>query len=70
MNLAQELLESLGQSKDDMHLLDTVEKAEVKYAKEKKDAAAFGWDSFNQETIFKAYEKRAAAVRVLPSYSV
>ena len=53
-----------------MHLLDTVEKAEVKYAKEKKDAAAFGWDSFNQETIFKAYEKRAAAVRVLPSYSV
>lgn len=37
--------------------------------KKEKGRAAFGWDVFNQDSLFKAYKKRLAklpTVRVLP----
>ncbi|GAB9464181.1 Pre-mrna-splicing factor syf2 [Globisporangium polare] len=45
------------------HLKETAEEAEVKTKKnEKKEKrkAAFGWDVFNQDSLFKGYKKRLA----------
>jgi pre-mRNA-splicing factor SYF2 len=58
----QEHLEAMGVDGSDRHLLDSAEAAERAYARAEKEPAAFGWDSFNQATLYKAYEKRAAAI--------
>jgi pre-mRNA-splicing factor SYF2 len=58
----QDALESMGLHKGDLHLLDTAETAQRKYDKATKEETPFGWDSFNQDTLFRAYEKRIAAV--------
>uniref|UniRef100_K3WGU0 Pre-mRNA-splicing factor SYF2 n=1 Tax=Globisporangium ultimum (strain ATCC 200006 / CBS 805.95 / DAOM BR144) TaxID=431595 RepID=K3WGU0_GLOUD len=47
------------------HLLETAEVAELKTKKnEKKEKrkAAFGWDVFNQDSLFKGYKKRLASL--------
>jgi pre-mRNA-splicing factor SYF2 len=62
MSCLQEKLEAMGADGSDTHLLDSAEAAEREYAAAEKDPAAFGWDSFNQATLYKAYEKRAAAI--------
>jgi pre-mRNA-splicing factor SYF2 len=52
----------MGLEKGDVHLLDSAEAADRKYEKAKKEETPFGWDSFNQDTLFRAYEKRIADV--------
>ncbi|KAF1334814.1 Pre-mrna-splicing factor syf2, partial [Globisporangium splendens] len=47
------------------HLLETAEVAEIKTkknAKKEKRKAAFGWDVFNQDSLFKGYKKRLASL--------
>ncbi|CAL1404978.1 unnamed protein product [Linum trigynum] len=46
------------------YMLDTQEAAEVKYKKWDKDPAPFGWDVFNQRTLYNAYKKRTKNVNV------
>ena len=58
----QEHLETMGVSAEARHLLDSADVAQRGYERAEKDPAAFGWDSFNQATLYKAYERRAAAV--------
>lgn len=58
----QDALESMGLHKGDLHLLDTAETANRKFEKSQKEETPFGWDSFNQETLYRAYEKRVADV--------
>lgn len=60
--ILQDALESMGLDKSELHLLDTAEAADRKYEKAKKEETPFGWDSFNQDTLFRAYEKRIADV--------
>lgn len=45
-------------------MLDTQEAAEVKYKKWDKEPAPFGWDVFNQRSLYKAYKKRTKHVSV------
>lgn len=52
----------MGLHKGDLHLLDTAEAADRAHERAKKDETPFGWDSFNQDTLFRAYEKRIANV--------
>lgn len=41
------------------HLADTIEQAEMREAKKKrKNPDAFGWDVFNQDSLYRAHEKR------------
>jgi pre-mRNA-splicing factor SYF2 len=40
------------------YMLDTQEAAEEKYKKWDKKAAPFGWDVFNQKSLYNAYKKR------------
>jgi hypothetical protein len=52
-----------GLTTDQSYLFETMEMAHGKYdrkAKKDKNTAAFGWDVFNQDTLYKAYEKRLA----------
>eukprot|EP00622_Pseudochattonella_farcimen_P006311 FR742098.1.p1 GENE.FR742098.1~~FR742098.1.p1 ORF type:complete len:168 (+),score=33.96 FR742098.1:40-504(+) len=52
-----------GLTTDQSYLFETAETAESKYArrdKKENGKAAFGWDVFNQDTLYKAYEKRLA----------
>ena len=58
----QDALESMGLHKGDLHLLDTAEAADRAFQRSKKEETPFGWDSFNQDTLFRAYEKRIADV--------
>lgn len=46
------------------HRLQTAEQAEAFYRKREKKAAPAGWEAFNNKTLFKAYEKRAANLPV------
>jgi len=45
-------------------MLDTQEAAELKYKKWEKDPAPYGWDVFNQKTLYDAYKKRTKNVEV------
>jgi len=46
------------------YMLDTQEAAELKYKKWEKDPAPYGWDVFNQKTLYDAYKKRTKNVEV------
>lgn len=52
------LLDSNGLDMSKAYMLDTQETAEAKYKKWEKDPAPFGWDVFNQKTLYNAYKKR------------
>ncbi|XP_044487786.1 pre-mRNA-splicing factor syf2-like isoform X1 [Mangifera indica] len=58
------LLDSNGLDMTKAHMLDTQEAAEAKYKKWEKDPAPFGWDVFNQKTLYNAYKKRTKNVEV------
>ncbi|KAI3950761.1 hypothetical protein MKW92_049739 [Papaver armeniacum] len=52
------LLDSNGLDMTKAYMLDTQEAAESKYKKWQKKSAPFGWDVFNQKTLYNAYKKR------------
>lgn len=58
------LLDANGLDLTKAYMLDTQEAAEVKYKKWEKDPAPFGWDVFNQKTLYNAYKKRAKNIDV------
>eukprot|EP00210_Caulerpa_lentillifera_P005651 g5404.t1 len=58
----EDRLESMGLTPNQSHRLETAEIAEDKHRKNEKKSAPFGWDVFNQKTLYKAYEKRADKV--------
>lgn len=47
-----------------MHVLCLLQTADALYEKRKKKEAPVGWESFNQRTLYRAYEKRTANVDV------
>eukprot|EP00250_Pteridium_aquilinum_P017405 c23615_g1_i1 orf=966-1937(-) len=51
-------LELNGLETSKAFMLDTQESAEVKYKKWEKKPAPFGWDVFNQRSLYNAYKKR------------
>lgn len=57
-----ERLKELGLPPEKVCRIETAEVADAKYKKKEKKEAAFGWDVFNQSTLYKAYEKRADKV--------
>ncbi|KAJ4834535.1 hypothetical protein Tsubulata_013679, partial [Turnera subulata] len=58
------LLDANGLDMSKAYMLDTQEAAESKYKKWEKDPAPFGWDVFNQKTLYNAYKKRTKNVEV------
>uniref|UniRef100_A0A6N2M0G7 Pre-mRNA-splicing factor SYF2 n=1 Tax=Salix viminalis TaxID=40686 RepID=A0A6N2M0G7_SALVM len=58
------LLDANGLDMTKAYMLDTQEAAEAKYKKWEKDPAPFGWDVFNQKTLYNAYKKRTKNVDV------
>ncbi|KAJ8765160.1 hypothetical protein K2173_010651 [Erythroxylum novogranatense] len=58
------LLDANGLDMTKAYMLDTQEAAEAKYKKWEKDPAPFGWDVFNQKTLYNAYKKRTKNVEV------
>lgn len=58
------LLEANGLDMTKAYMLDTQDAAEAKYKKWEKDPAPFGWDVFNQKTLYNAYKKRTKNVDV------
>ncbi|XP_023533169.1 pre-mRNA-splicing factor syf2-like [Cucurbita pepo subsp. pepo] len=58
------LLDANGLDMTKAYMLDTQEAAESKYKKWEKDPAPYGWDVFNQKTLYDAYKKRTKNVNV------
>ncbi|XP_073011641.1 uncharacterized protein [Typha latifolia] len=58
------LLDSNGLDMSKAYMLDTQESAEVKYKKWEKDPAPYGWDVFNQKTLYNAYKKRTKNMEI------
>ncbi|XP_027366263.1 pre-mRNA-splicing factor syf2 isoform X2 [Abrus precatorius] len=58
------LLDANGLDLSKAYMLDTQEAAEEKYKKWEKDPAPFGWDVFNQKTLYNAYKKRTKNIEV------
>ncbi|GAV69001.1 SYF2 domain-containing protein [Cephalotus follicularis] len=58
------LLDANGLDMSKAYMLDTEEAAETKYKKWEKDPAPFGWDVFNQKTLYNAYKKRTKNIDV------
>ncbi|KAF5448994.1 hypothetical protein F2P56_029484 [Juglans regia] len=58
------LLDANGLDLAKAYMLDTQESAESKYKKWEKDPAPYGWDVFNQKTLYDAYKKRTKNVEV------
>ncbi|MQM04801.1 hypothetical protein Taro_037605 [Colocasia esculenta] len=58
------LLDANGLDMKKAYMLDTQEMAEAKYKKWEKDPAPFGWDVFNQKTLYNAYKKRTKNMEV------
>ena len=56
-------LKELGLDSEAVHRIESVEVAAAKHKKKDKKEAAFGWDVFNQKTLYRAYKKRAGKVR-------
>lgn len=54
----QDQLQSAGISAKEAYRLETSEQAERKYKKQKKKDESFGWDAYNQDSTYRAYEKR------------
>mmetsp|Transcript_1956 Transcript_1956/g.7005 ORF Transcript_1956/g.7005 Transcript_1956/m.7005 type:complete len:469 (+) Transcript_1956:398-1804(+) len=57
-------LEAMGLDKSKAYMLQSAESAGKQYKKAEKKAAHFGWDGFNQKTLYKAYKKRAEGVTI------
>jgi len=51
-------LDANGLDLSKAYMLDTQEAAETKYKKWDKNPAPFGWDVFNQKSLYNAYKKR------------
>lgn len=58
------LLDANGLDMTKAYMLDTQEAAESKYKKWEKDPAPYGWDVFNQKTLYNAYKKRTKNVDI------
>ncbi|KAL6214070.1 hypothetical protein ACLB2K_013508 [Fragaria x ananassa] len=58
------LLDANGLDMKSAYMLDTQEMAEAKYKKWEKDPAPYGWDVFNQKTLYDAYKKRTKNIEV------
>ncbi|RCV23156.1 hypothetical protein SETIT_4G276200v2 [Setaria italica] len=58
------LLDSNGLDMSKAYMLDTQETAEGKYKKWEKEPAPYGWDVFNQKTLYDAYKKRTKNIEV------
>ncbi|XP_068635233.1 uncharacterized protein [Aristolochia californica] len=58
------LLDANGLDMSKAYMLDTQEMAEGKYKKWEKDPAPFGWDVFNQKTLYGAYKKRTKNIEI------
>ncbi|KAJ7953207.1 Pre-mRNA-splicing factor syf2 [Quillaja saponaria] len=58
------LLDANGLDLTKAYMLDTQEAAETKYKKWEKDPAPFGWDVFNQKTLYNAHKKRTKKIEV------
>lgn len=58
------LLDANGLDMKEAYMLDTQEAAEAKYKKRDKEPAPFGWDVFNQRTLYNAHKKRAQKVDI------
>ncbi|XP_006656480.1 pre-mRNA-splicing factor syf2 [Oryza brachyantha] len=58
------LLDSNGLDMTKSYMLDTQETAEAKYKKWEKEPAPYGWDVFNQKTLYDAYKKRTKNIDV------
>ncbi|KAK4774530.1 hypothetical protein SAY86_009465 [Trapa natans] len=58
------LLDANGLDMSKAYMLDTQEAAETKYKKWEKDPAPYGWDVFNQKTLYNAYKKRTKNINV------
>lgn len=58
------LLDANGLDMKKAYMLDTQEKAEEKYKKWEKEPAPFGWDVFNQKTLYNAYKKRTKNIKI------
>uniref|UniRef100_A0A804PCT0 Pre-mRNA-splicing factor SYF2 n=1 Tax=Zea mays TaxID=4577 RepID=A0A804PCT0_MAIZE len=64
------LLDSNGLDMKMAYMLDTQETAEAKYKKWEKEPAPYGWDVFNQKTLYDAYKKRTKNIEVdMESYN-
>ncbi|XP_077222275.1 uncharacterized protein LOC143856103 [Tasmannia lanceolata] len=57
------LLDANGLDMTKAYMLDTQEMAETKYKKWEKEPAPFGWDVFNQKTLYNAYKKRTKNIQ-------
>eukprot|EP00897_Mesotaenium_endlicherianum_P006407 jgi/Mesen1/5795/ME000293S04953 len=55
-------LESNGLDIKQAYMLDTQEQAEAKYKKRNKKEAAFGWDIFNQKSLYNSYKNRTKSL--------
>ncbi|XP_052193686.1 uncharacterized protein LOC127802064 [Diospyros lotus] len=58
------LLDANGLDMNKAYMLDTEEMAETKYKKWEKAPAPFGWDVFNQKTLYNAYKKRTKNIKI------
>ena len=58
------LLDANGLDMTKAYMLDTQEMAETKYKKWDKDPAPYGWDVFNQKTLYNAYKKRTKNIEI------
>ncbi|KAI6701040.1 hypothetical protein NL676_015364 [Syzygium grande] len=58
------LLDANGLDMSKAYMLDTQEMAETKYKKWEKDPAPYGWDVFNQKTLYDAYKKRTKNIDI------
>jgi len=58
------LLDANGLDMTKAYMLDTQEAAQAKYKKWEKEPAPYGWDVFNQKTLYDAYKKRTKNVEV------
>ncbi|KAL5561216.1 hypothetical protein UlMin_030963 [Ulmus minor] len=58
------LLDANGLEMKTAYMLDTEEMAEAKYKKWEKEPAPFGWDVFNQKTLYNAYKKRTKNIDI------
>ncbi|GAB4822098.1 hypothetical protein N2152v2_009144 [Parachlorella kessleri] len=58
----EEELKRLGLDPSQAYRLETAETAEAIYQKKQKKQAPQGWEAFNQQSLYNAYEKRAAAI--------
>ena len=57
-------LESYGLGKDQKLMIDSMEDAEAARERKKKKPAPFGWEVFNQKSLYNSYKKRTNEIVV------